>query len=190
MPRPAPLWGSFIHHADQDLLSFAWLYSGGIRVPGYDHAAQAIEKYLKALTLSLIDPDGETETALNNPWLRTHDLNKLARRCSAQFPYYGAAGTTRKLALFTEFDQATRYPWISRTLGNGFNSADVPAMWDLIRHLRTDIPIKVDDYVLGMAVRGHHQGRPDAIHQGFAEYRQCVVALQRMFPDLATIVRW
>jgi hypothetical protein len=32
--RP-PLWGNFVACADLDLLSFAWLYSGGMRVPGY-----------------------------------------------------------------------------------------------------------------------------------------------------------
>jgi len=157
----------------------------------YYHAGQAIEKYLKALALAVIDPDGKRLTALNARWVRTHDLNKLAKRCANQFPYYGTADTTRKLALFTEFDQATRYPWVSRALGNGFSSADVPAMWDLIRHLRTDIPIKTDDYLLGMVVRGHHQGRPDTVSQGTnCRYALPKAAVERMFPDVTSIVRW
>ena len=124
-------------------------------------------------------------------YLHTHDLKKLAQRCAKQFPYYGSADTTRKLALFTEFDQATRYPWVQRTLGNGFKSTDIPLIWDLIRHLRTDIPIKLDDYLLGMVVRGHHQGQPNAVNQGINNrYGLSKVAVVRMFPDVATIVRW
>jgi hypothetical protein len=184
-------WGSFLAHADEDLLSFAWLFTGGLHVHSYYHGGQAIEKYLKALALSLSDPDGKKQMAVNASWLRTHDLKKMAQRCAKQFPYYGTSDTTKKLALFTEFDQATRYPWVSRTHGNGFNSADVPAMWDLIRHLRTDIPIKTDDYLLGMVVRGHHQGRPDTVSQGInRRYALPKAAVEGMFPDVSSIVRW
>jgi HEPN domain-containing protein len=191
MPGPAPLWGSFLHHADEDLLSFAWLFSGGLRVHGYYHAVQAIEKYLKALALSVADPHGKTLTALNTRWVINHDLKGLARRCAKQFPYYGSADTLNKLAFFMEFDQATRYPWVQRTLGNGFKSTDIPLIWDLIRHLRTDIPIKVDDYLLGMVVRGHHQGQPNVVNEGInSNFEQSKMALVRMFPDVATIVRW
>ena len=40
-------WGSFLGHADEDLLSFAWLFYGGLHVHSYYHAGQAIEKYLR-----------------------------------------------------------------------------------------------------------------------------------------------
>jgi hypothetical protein len=190
-PNP-PLWGNFVGYADGDLLSFAWLNSGGLGVPGYYHATQAVEKYLKALTLSIIDPDGKTETAQNNRWLRTHDLALLAERCAAQFPYYGETEVKARLARFSEFDQAARYPWIKRKHGNGFTPEDIPLFWDLIRHLRTDIPIKKDDYLLGMLVRGHHQGMPDAKINSYmlAKLQGCVVTLQQMFPDVSSIVRW
>jgi hypothetical protein len=48
----------------------------------------------------------------------------------------------------------TRYPWVEQKHGNGFTDADVPLFWDLVFHLRTDIPIKTDDYMLGMLLRG------------------------------------
>jgi HEPN domain-containing protein len=85
--RP-PLWGNFVDHADWDLLSFGWLYQGGLLVPAFYHATQAVEKYLKALTLSILDPNGEIETVLNNRWLRTHDLALLAERCAVKFSFY------------------------------------------------------------------------------------------------------
>jgi hypothetical protein len=187
-----PLWGNFVGYADQDLLSFALLYSGGIRVPGYYHATQAIEKYLKALTLAVIDPDGERETAMNNRWLHTHDLIELAQRCTVQFPYYGTTAIVERLTRFAEFDQAARYPWARQTHGNGFDSADVPLLWDLIRQLRTNIPIRTDDYLLGMVVRGHHQGRPEYRTNQYqlADFQLGSMALRRMFPDVNSIVRW
>ena len=71
------------------------------------------------------------------------------------------------------------------------SSSDIPLIWDLIRHLRTDVPIKLDDYLLGMVVRGHHQGQPNAVNQGINNrYGLSKVAVVRMFPDVATIVRW
>lgn len=191
MSTPSPLWGNFVGYADRDLLSFAWLYEGGLRVPGYYHATQAVEKYLKALALSTLDPDGVTETALNKKWIRAHDLDKLGTRCAARFPFYGQSETQARLKRFSEFDQAARYPWAKQRLGNGFIGSDVPLLCDLVRRLRTDLPIKVDDYILGMVLRGHHQGRPEtsANLQDLAEFRGCVAALRRVFPGVDTIVR-
>jgi HEPN domain-containing protein len=188
--RP-PLWGNFVAYADWDLLSFAWLYEGGLRVPGYYHATQAVEKYLKALALSILDPGGVTETASNKKWIHTHDLDKLAIRCADHFPFYGQAEIQARMKRFSEFDQTARYPWTKQKLGNGFTSSDVPLLCDLVRHLRIDLPIKVDDYILGMLLRGHHQGHPEASAnlQSLAQLGRCVAALRRVFPDVDTIVR-
>lgn len=192
--RP-PLWGNFVGYADWDLLSFAWLFHGGLRLPGYYHATQAIEKYLKALTLSILDPDGQTETAINKRWLRTHNLEALAQRCAACLPLYGQPEMLTRLRRFSEFDQVARYPWAAQKHGNGFTSSDVPLLWDLVRQLRTDLPIKVDDYILGILVRGHHHGRPETKTNSnllylLAEHRECLAALRRMFPEVDRIVRW
>jgi HEPN domain-containing protein len=111
-------------------------------------STQAVEKYLKALVLSVLDPDGLTETVLNNSKLWTHDLNDLAEMCAGRFPFYVQPDILARLKRFSEFDQAARYPWAEQKLGKGFISSDVPLLCDLVRHLRTDIPIKVDDYIL------------------------------------------
>jgi hypothetical protein len=106
---PTPLWGNFVAYADQDLLSFAYLYSGGIRVLGYYHATQAVEKYFKALALATIDSDGRTETTLaklNGPW--NQKLPDLAKICATTFPYYGEAEILKTLTRFSEFDQVAR----------------------------------------------------------------------------------
>jgi hypothetical protein len=188
--RP-PLWGNFVGYADWDLLSFGWLYDGALRVAAYYHATQAIEKYLKALTLSILDPNGVTETPLNKRWMRTHKLEALVMRCASHYPFYSQPEIQARLKRFSEFDQLARYPWTEQKLGNGFTSTDVPLLCDLIRQLRTDLPIKVDDYILGMLLRGHHHGRPESKAKlGWDdELARCVAALRRVFPNVDAIVR-
>jgi hypothetical protein len=192
MSKRHPLWGNFVFHADQDLLSFAWLHHGGLRVAGYYHATQAIEKYLKSLALSILDPDGETETALNNPWIYYHNLVTLGERCAPRFPFYGQPDILARLRRFSEFDTVARYPWVEQKHGNGFTGADDPLLLDLVYHIRTDLPIKLDDYPLGMLVRGHHHNHPEAKTNLYMlrEHAACLVALRNMFPHVDKIVRW
>jgi HEPN domain-containing protein len=108
MSTPSPLWANFVSYGDWDLLSFAWLYEGGLHVPGYYHATQAVGKYLKALVLSVLDPDGVHETVLNNAHMWTHDLEELAEMCLGRFPFYGQPEIVARLKRFSEFDQAAR----------------------------------------------------------------------------------
>jgi HEPN domain-containing protein len=187
-----PLWGTFVYYADYDLLSFAWLYQGGLRVPGYYHATQAVEKYLKALALSIIDPTGATETPRNKKWMHTHDLCELAKRCENPHPYYGQPNVKTQLQRFTEFDQLARYPWVKQNHGNGFNSADLPFYWDLVAHLRTDIPIELDDYPLGMGVRAFYHRRPSlpANEYLLADLNGSLEAVRSLFPAVNSLVRW
>lgn len=49
--RP-PLWGNFVAYADEDLLAFGLLMQANLRSLAFYHSTQAIEKYLKSLTLS------------------------------------------------------------------------------------------------------------------------------------------
>jgi HEPN domain-containing protein len=192
MNKRPPLWGNFVGHADWDLLSFAWLYHGGLLDASYYHAAQALEKYLKALALSIVDPDGQTQTVLNNPWLRTHKLEALAGRCAHRFPYYGQSNVRANLRLFTEFDQVARYPWVERKHSSGYTGDEIPVFGELVRQLRTDLPITLDDYILGMLIRGHHQGHPGARAVGelYTIFGQSAAALRRIFPDVDRFVRW
>jgi HEPN domain-containing protein len=189
--RP-PLWGNFVFYADLDLLAFASLYQGGLRVAGYYHATQAVEKYLKSLALSIIDPNGVTETLKSKKWVRTHNLSALAERCKHRYPHYGQATVVTHLRRFAEFDQLARYPWAEQKHGNGFSSDDLPVFWDLILRLRTDIPIQLDDYPLGMVVRGFHHG--SAAHPAnkylLSDLGGPLRALRRFFPDVEKIVRW
>jgi hypothetical protein len=129
---------------------------------------------------------------LKSIWLREHDLFEIARQCAPQFPYYVQPEVTVKLERFSEFDKVARYPGIKQLHGNGFTSEDIPVIWDLIRRLRTDIPIPCDDYPLGMFVRGHHQGHPEfkVYSHVIAERAGCLAAFRRMFPDVDNIVRW
>jgi HEPN domain-containing protein len=186
-----PLWGNFVGHADEDLLAFAWLWKGGLMLPAYYHATQAVEKYFKALCLSIIDPDGSKETAANKKWIITHDLGALAKRCQERFPYYGEPAVVTELQRLSEFDQATRYPWVPRKHGSGFSGDDLAVFCALISHLRTDIPIQVDDYLLGILIRGFHHANPAfAVNEYLlAQRKASVMALQQLWPDVKKIVR-
>lgn len=186
----APLWGNFIAHADEDLLAFGLLVRGGLVPLGFYHGVQAIEKYLKALVLSVIDPAGTDATPQTQNWLVTHKLEKLAARCQPNFPYYCEPGLTANLKRFAEFDQATRYPWTPQNLGNGFCTEDIPVIGDLCKRLRNDLPINVDNYTLGMEVRGYFHGdrsRPDRSWRHYSH--EAVGALRLVLPNLEEFVR-
>jgi HEPN domain-containing protein len=188
----APTWGNFIGHGDKDVLAFAWLLQGGLFVTGYYHATQALEKYLKALALSIVDPPGTTHPSQHRRWLNDHNLARLAGRCTSQYPYYGEAKIQAALARFTEFDQAARYPYVERTLGNSFDGCDLPLICELLIHLRRDIPIIIDDYPLGMLLRGHHQNHPEYADSApyVALHASAVAAARRVIPNIEQMVRW
>jgi HEPN domain-containing protein len=187
------IWGSYIYHGDYDVLSFALLLQGGLLVPAYYHAAQAMEKYLKALALSIADPVGETHPIPQHKrWLKGHSLTDLADRCKVRFPYYGEAGAQAALGRFSEFDKAARYPWERQTLGNGFAGADIPLICELLVHMRADIPITFDDYPLGIFVRGHHHNRPECpVNPHLAALQAPAIdAARKMIPNINKMVRW
>jgi len=188
-----PIWGNFVYYADYDVLAFASLFQGGLRVAAYYHAIQALEKYFKALALSIIDPEGRTHPYPKDKHrLNDHNLARLAERCVAKFPYYGTPEVQLTLKRFSEFDQSTRYPWVERALDNGFTSADVPVICDLLLHLRTDIPLLIDDYPLGMSVRGHRHHHPEhAENPDCAAIQAPALASARtVIPQIEKMVRW
>ena len=187
--RP-PLWGNFIHHADEDFLAFGQLARGGLIIQALYHGVQAIEKYLKALAISVIDPNGISITPLTSPWLKTHNLCKLAKECGKKHSFYLEVENLKLFERLMEFDQATRYPWVERVHGNGFTSEDIGVIGNLIKMLRNDIPITIDDYKLGMEVRGHYHKHktPDPTWRFYSH--EPVESLRSIFPDINGFVRW
>ncbi len=188
--RP-PLWGNFVSYADEDILSIGMLCGGGLYLPAFYHATQAVEKYLKALILSIIDPN-ETELILEKyKFLKTHNLLKLASRCESRYMYYADQKTIGNLIKFSEYDQATRYPWVKRQHGNGFSSSDFAIFEEILIELRSDIPIDIDDYKLGIAVRGYHFASPDKNENlNGPQIKDAVGNLRKIFIKLDQFVRW
>ena len=188
--RHCGAWGNFIAHADEDLLAFGLLIRGRLHRLAFYHGVQAIEKYFKALVLSILDPAGTKESPSTQRWLKTHDLEKLANKCKDAFPFYGESGVLDNLKRFTEFDQATRYPWVERVLGNGFCSDDISIIGGLCKQLRCDLPITRDNYKLGMEVRGYFHGdrsRRDELWELSSD--EAVAALRSVLPSLNEFVR-
>lgn len=185
-----PLWGNFVAYADVDLLAFGLLVHSGLMVPGFYHGVQAIEKYLKALVLSTLDSEGTQETPQTRKWLLTHDLEKLATKCSNTHDFYSKSNATSDLRRLTEFDQATRYPWVNRSLGNGFTSEDILVIAGLCKQLRNDLPIVMDNYKLGMEARGYFHGDRSKLDPARDHYsHEAVLALRIVVPTLDDFVR-
>lgn len=189
-PTRPPLWGNFVAHADEDLLAFGLLIEVNLGALAFYHSTQAIEKYLKALVLALLDPIGAVETPLIQKELITHDLVKLAERCTKADSYYGQPDTHAHLKRFSEFDQVSRYPWTNQDLGNGFSSDDIPIVGKICQHLRNDLPITCDNYVLGMRVRGYFHGDRTRIYPAWDHQSdEAVQALRRVLPNIDEFVR-
>ncbi len=182
-----------MYHADQDVLALAVLYDSGLIVPAMFHGAQAVEKYLKALALALTVPDEHLRASGPPKWMWTHDLVQIADRCSPSLPSYGTQGVRDKLGRFSTFNENARYPW-SKSPSGFVLSRDLDDLKELILRLRRDLPIVVDDYVLGLAVRGHFHREPKrpANQGGLSGEQSAVPALRRLFgdADLHSLVRW
>jgi HEPN domain-containing protein len=188
--RP-PLWGNFVPYADSDFLAFGVLNKNGLFVLAAYHGTQAIEKYLKALCLSIIDPIGTSATVeTEKNWIMTHNLENLANRCSTTLPYFGRPDVLENLRRFSEFDQAARYPWVKQNHANGFTTDDIPIFGEIVLQLRQHIPIVADDYALGMEVRGFHQVSKEAPKSWPYYSHDAVEALREIFPNLNEYVRW
>jgi HEPN domain-containing protein len=189
MSKRPPLWGNFVGYADEDVLSIGLLCAGGLLPPAFYHATQAVEKYFKALILSILDPDGRIVTPEKKKWLQVHDLEELASYCVGRYPYYAQKQVVENLKRFSEYDQATRYPWVKRKHGNGISSSELQNDFqEILIHLRNDIPIIKDDYHLGMAVRGYYFNSKD--QPPYIRNAQAVIPLRSIFPRLDEFVRW
>ncbi len=191
-----PQWGNFIYHADMDLQAFACLNMDGIHALSKYHAVQSIEKYLKALALSIEYPTGKKSgeiTQARKTWVKSHDLNRLAQRCMTRYPYYGSDNVSQILIHLSKLDQHYRYPWAEMQIGNFSSANDIESIIQLIVKLRGDIPIIRDDYPLGMLIRGGHQDQVSRqtwdINRMKSQSR-VISALLILFNDIASLVRW
>jgi hypothetical protein len=188
-----PTWGSLIFYADFDVLAFALLFQGGLFIASYYHAVQALEKYLKALALSIADPVGTKRShPTHKRLLNSHNLVALADLCAADYPYYKTAIARKALVRFSDFDQATRYPWVTKPMSSGFTGADVPILCELLLRLRNDIPIVRDDYPLGMFIRGYHHNHPEEPTNAtwIAIQAPALAAARAIIPKIEQMVRW
>lgn len=193
-----PQWGNFIYYADMDLQAFACLHRDGIYSPARYHAVQTIEKYLKALALSIEDPDGKKSgeiTKGKNSWVKypLHRLDDLAKRCAKNYPGYGDEKILQVLKRLSKLDQYYRYPWAHENIGTFSSADDLEWFINLISKIRRDIPIIRDDYPLGMLIRGGHQSQVskeswDLVH--ICSQSRVVSALSILFKDVASLVRW
>ena len=192
MSRQLPLLENFICQADNDLISFAVLNHYMIFEPAVYHAVQAIEKYLKALALSLAGTQHKPQAEFDDSWLRTHDLVKLAERCSKALPFYGEERVIDDMTRFSELNNLARFPIAEQLHWNGFSTSDHNRFEEIILHLRTDIPIVRDDYPLGCLIRGYKQGKPLRRKSGLLPDSQRVSAalLRNVITRADQLVRW
>ena len=176
-------------------MACAILYENRLHLPGFYHATQAVEKYFKALAMSIVDPTGKKTEFSWMKGKRGHDLVYLAGLCSKKSSIYLDRGFMLELKRFSEFDQTARYPWPPGKLSNGFNSADFEIYALLFRYLRNDIPIEKDDFPLGLAVRGYYHRHPEhKVNDPFTPDRLMITnALSKILRPLVKIeelVRW
>jgi HEPN domain-containing protein len=186
-----PKWGNFIYYADEDVLSIGVLIAASRFLLAFYHSTQAIEKYLKALFLSILDPDGKILTWEDiKKWLQTHELDQLALYCSGRYPFYKEEKTLSYLKELSKYNQFTRYPWTM--VKNVLSFDEFFKLEKILLNLRNDIPIEVDDYPLGIAVRGFFYRAPDRkINDWTSEGNAFAVEyLRKIFPRLNEFVRW
>jgi HEPN domain-containing protein len=189
MTRP-PQWGNLVFHADKDILALGVLAYAQQYSQAFYHGTQAIEKYLKALYLSTKGAHATTDTEKCLRGKDGHDLVKLAQKCGQEYPYCIQDDVLVSLQRFAEFDQLARYPWVDQNHGNGFRGEDIFVIAEIARRLRNYIPIQIDNYPLGMEVRGyfHNSGKSDPRSPLYSH--QAVDALRKVIPNINLFVRW
>jgi hypothetical protein len=187
------LWGNFIGAADRDVLAVGVLvYSENLGLAIY-HGVQAVEKYLKALCLSIRDPTGlhVTPESAGMQWIKTHNLGNLAANCASIGDFYNLDSTKSNLERFTECDQRVRYPWAKVDLSGLISSEDITLLLDYIKQIRNDIPITYDDYFLGLAIRDGISHRNSTIQYEIGLGTAFAVSkLREIRPDLDDFVKW
>jgi len=189
-----PRIGNLIGYADEDVISTAILFQKGALEHAYYHAVQALEKYLKVLAICIFDKNFEKS---DDDWVKflkkySHNLSKLGGYCSHDHPFFAQKDTIVELEKYSEYDQATRYPWVEMNKSNGFSSEEIKTFFKLLKELRNNIPINVDNYALGIMVRGysHKDLKKKMINSPiFLLQRQALGDLIKTFPKIDELVR-
>ncbi len=208
---------TLIFDADNDLLAAAVLWKYHLHLPSYYHFAQAIEKYLKVL---LIDTDQEykndhlPKNSAGNPYIPHwgHNLKELALRLPNEEKYnFYKKDKIKHLEEYSKYNESTRYLILGtpkKKEGNlssekirekdqkkvvkSYTSKELSHIQELIYRLRNDIEIELDDYPLGMAIRGHHQEHPDekTNFEYWGGIKKSAEILKEIFSNADEFVRW
>jgi hypothetical protein len=184
----APQSGTFLGAADEDVLSAAVLNHHGQWVHSLYHGVQSIEKYLKARFFTLHEAAGRRGYAAYNQheqMLRTHNIPKLYAaiknidKTGLDFPWES------ELPALSEFDQATRYPYVERKVRNGMCSSDIELCYLFALHVRPAAVSANDNYPLAMAIRGYRLDSP-----ADPSPTKAAVLLKEYFPDADSLIWW
>jgi len=193
MSEMKPRWGSLLYHADYDFIVFGVLLSKCLLTEAFYHSTQAVEKYLKVLALDIYDHDEAESIEEWEKFLKKHghNLDKLGMYCSSKHSYYKESLVIENLKKFTLFDQSTRYPWVQNEPVNGFCGSDASVFYELVQHLRNDIPIQTDDYPLGLLLRGYHHKTNKPVRETpiYLEHRKAAMELKANFPNVNELIR-
>lgn len=208
-----------IGDADNDLLSAAVLWKHHLHLSAYYHFAQAIEKYLKVL---LIDTDPKyknghlPKNSAGNAYIPTcywgHDLKKLALQLPNEEKYnFYKKDKIKHLKEYSKYNESTRYSILGIPKDKEgklsaeevrqrdqekkvklYTSENLKHIQELIYRLRNDIEIDLDDYLLGIALRGHPQEHPDKkINFDYdGGIKKSAEILKEIFPNADEFVRW
>lgn len=183
-----PQSGSFLGHADDDLLSAAVLHHHDRWVHALYFGVQAMEKYLKAQYLTIHEAFGiggyEAYTQ-NKPLLHTHDLGKLHRAIIALDPSVVPFPWEDELQHLSELNMATRYPYVIRREGAGMCGSDIELCYLLALHIRPAIVCPQDNYPLAMALRGFRLDEPSS-----PSPNEPAKLLKELFPDAESLIHW
>lgn len=183
-----PHSGSFLSKSDSDILSAVVLQHHDQWIHSLYHGVQSIEKYLKAKFIALHENQGENGYEVykkNEKFLKTHNIVKLWDKVELLEPSYQNFPWKEELSMLSEFDQATRYPYVEQKACNGMCSSDLELCLLVALQVRPNTVFRKDNYPLAMALRGYRIEDP-------ADVKPTPAAqiLKEYFPDADALVWW
>ena len=188
-------FGNLIYNADLDLLAAGVLYEHKVLGSlSFYHLAQAIEKYLKVLLIDINYKDGKLPVdQAGNTYIpyQGHRIDILASKLPNDEKYnFYKKDVINKLEEYSKYNEALRYAIVDKEKKvDGISSDELKIMGEIILKLRNEISIveNIDDYPLGMAVRGCHFRSLSEID---IEEKKVSKPLEKIFPNLSDFVRF